>query len=147
MPPYVPYNRLDHRDPPRHALRPTLWDRAFEIAAGPPPEAPSRFIHRDYHPDNTLWSYGRLTGVVDWSEASYGPVAVDIAHMRLNLALRYGPIAAERFTAAFDQVAGGYPHDPYWDIRCLLDLLPETNDRTIPETTVPLLEDYLATLC
>ncbi|XVQ12088.1 phosphotransferase family protein [Spirillospora sp. CA-255316] len=146
MPPYVPYNRLDHRDAPRHALRPALWERAFEIAAGPPPEAPSRFIHRDYHPDNTLWSYGRLTGVVDWSEASYGPVAVDIAHMRLNLALRYGPIAAERFTTAFDQVAGGYPHDPYWDIRCLLDLLPETGDRTIDEPTVPLLEDYLSTL-
>ena len=146
MPPYVPYNRLDQCAVPRHARRPALWERAFEIASGAPPESPSRFIHRDYHPDNTLWSYGRLTGIVDWSDASYGPPGVDIAHMRLNLALRYGPTAAERFTAAFDQVSGGYPHDPYWDLRCLLDLLPETEDHTLDEATVPLLEDYLRTL-
>ncbi|WP_344596475.1 aminoglycoside phosphotransferase family protein [Actinomadura vinacea] len=146
MPPYVPYNHLDQRAAPRHALRPELWERAFEVAAGPWPDAPSRFIHRDYHPDNTLWSYGRLTGVVDWSDASYGPIAVDIAHMRLNVALRYGPAAAERFTSAFDQVSGGYPHDPYWDVRCVLDLLPENGTRTLDEPTVPLLEDYLAAL-
>ena len=41
-------------------------------------------------PDNTLWAYGRLTGIVDWSGASHGPAAVDVAHMRWNLALRYG---------------------------------------------------------
>jgi hypothetical protein len=146
MPPYVPYNRLDERRPPRHALRPPLWERAFEVAAGPSPEAPYRFIHRDYHPDNTLWSYGRLTGIVDWSDASYGPVAVDIAHMRLNLALRYGPPAAERFVAAFDQVSGGYRHHPYWDMRCLLDLLPEDEGRIIDEAKMPLVEDYLASL-
>jgi hypothetical protein len=144
MPPYLPYNRLDQRRPPRHAVRPALWERAFEVAAGPAPDAPSRFIHRDYHPDNTLWSYGRLTGVVDWSDASYGPIAVDIAHMRLHLALRYGPPAAERFAAAFDQVSGGYAHDPYWDVRCVLDLLPEDDDRVIGEPTAPLVEDYLA---
>ncbi|MEW2355163.1 aminoglycoside phosphotransferase family protein [Spirillospora sp. NPDC029432] len=146
MPPYVPYNRLDQRRAPRHALRPGLWERAFEVAAGRSPEAAHRFIHRDYHPDNTLWSYGRLTGIVDWSDASYGPVAVDIAHMRLNLALRYGPPAAERFVAAFDQVSGGYRHDPYWDVRCLLDLLPEDDGSVLDEATMPLIEDYLARL-
>lgn len=144
MPPYVPYNRLEERRPPRHALRPGLWERAFDVASGPAPEAPSRFIHRDYQPDNTLWSYGRLTGVVDWSDASYGPIAVDIAHMRAHLALRYGPPAADRFLASFDQVSGGYPHDPYWDVRALLDLLPEGSGRTVDEAHVPLFEDYLA---
>ncbi|WP_329518511.1 phosphotransferase family protein [Spirillospora sp. NBC_01491] len=146
MPPYVPYNRLDVRVPPRHALRPELWERAFQVAGGSAPEAPARFIHRDYHPDNTLWSYGRLTGVVDWSDASSGPIAVDIAHMRRGLALRYGPGVADRFLAAFDQVSGGYRHDPYWDVRCLLDLLPETDGRVIDEAQVPLFEDYLAAL-
>lgn len=146
MPPYVPHNRLDARVPPRHALRPRLWERAFEIAARPAPEAPSRFIHRDYHADNTLWSYGKLTGVVDWSDASSGPIAVDIAHMRRGLALRYGPSVADRFLAAFDQVSGGHTHDPYWDIRSVLDLLPEDDDRTIDEAHVPLYEDYLTSL-
>ncbi|WP_433329267.1 phosphotransferase family protein [Spirillospora sp. CA-294931] len=146
MPPYFPYNRLDQRLPPKHAVRHRLWDRAFEVAAGPAPQAPSRFIHRDYHPDNTLWSYGRLTGIVDWSDASYGPVAVDIAHMRLHLALRYGPDVADRFLSAFDQVSGGHSHDPFWDVRCLLDLLPEDDGRVIDEARVPLLENYLAGL-
>jgi aminoglycoside phosphotransferase (APT) family kinase protein len=146
MPPYVPHNRLDVRRPPKHALRPALWERAFEVAARPAPEAPARFIHRDYHADNTLWSYGKLTGVVDWSDASSGPVAVDIARMRRGLALRYGPSVADRFLAAFDQVSGGHPHAPYWDVRCLLDLLPENEDRTLDEAKVPLFEDYLAKL-
>ncbi|GAA3965688.1 hypothetical protein GCM10023085_55240 [Actinomadura viridis] len=146
MPPYVPYNRLDRPAAPRGAQRPSLWERAFTAAAGPAPDAPYRFIHRDYQPDNTLWSYGRLTGIVDWSETSYGPAAVDIAHMRLALALRYGPPAAERFLTKFDQVSGGYPHHPYWDVRCLLDLLPEDDGRILDEAKIPLVEDYLAAL-
>ncbi|TMR07130.1 aminoglycoside phosphotransferase family protein [Actinomadura soli] len=146
MPPYVPHNRLDERCPPKHAHRPELWERAYEIAARPAPEAPVRFIHRDYHADNTLWSYGKLTGVVDWSDASSGPIAVDIAHMRRGLALRYGPAIADRFLSAFDQVSGGYPHDPYWDVRSLLDLLPEDHTRVMDEAHVPLYEDYLSKL-
>ncbi|NVI87741.1 phosphotransferase family protein [Actinomadura sp. BRA 177] len=146
MPPYVPHNRLDVRRPPKHALRPALWERAFEVAARPAPEAPARFIHRDYHADNTLWSYGKLTGVVDWSDSSSGPVAVDIACMRRGLALRYGTSVADRFLSAFDQVSGGHTHAPYWDVRCLLDLLPETADNTMDEAKVPLFEDYLAQL-
>nr|WP_307797124.1 aminoglycoside phosphotransferase family protein [Actinomadura barringtoniae] len=145
MPPYNPYNRLGVRLPPKHALRPEVWESAFDVAARPAPEAPSRFIHRDYHPDNTLWSYGRLTGVVDWSDASYGPVAVDIAQMRLSLVLRYGQAAADRFLAAFDQVSGGYRHDPFWDIRAVLDLLPEDSHRVLDEAQIPLFEEHLAT--
>jgi aminoglycoside phosphotransferase (APT) family kinase protein len=143
MPPYTPYNRLEVRLPPRHAMRPRLWERAIEVVAGPSPEAAPHFIHRDYHPDNTLWSYGRLTGVVDWDKASYGPIAVDIAHMRWNLAIRYGVTAADRFLAAFDQVAGGYQHDPYWDLRCVVDLLPESAGAELDEAHVQLLENYL----
>ncbi|WP_192758340.1 aminoglycoside phosphotransferase family protein [Actinomadura algeriensis] len=146
MPPYVPRNRLDSRVPPVHALRPELWERAFEAASGPAPEAPARFIHRDYHADNTLWSYGRLTGVVDWSDASSGPVAVDVAHMRRGLVVRYGRAAADLFRSTFDMVSGGHAHDPYWDVRCVLELLPEDADRPIDAATVPRLEDYLAKL-
>jgi len=146
MPPYVPHNRLDVRLPPRNALQPELWERAHEVAARPAPEAPSRFIHRDYHADNTLWSYGRLTGVVDWSDASSGPVAVDVAHMRRGLALRYGPAIADCFLSNVDQVSGGYPHDPYWDVRALLDLLPEDEGRVLDVAEVALCEDYLAKL-
>ncbi|SEG33807.1 Phosphotransferase enzyme family protein [Thermomonospora echinospora] len=143
MPPYVPYNRLNVRLPPKHAVRAGLWEQAFELAARPAPEAAPRFIHRDYQPGNTLWSYGRLTGVVDWSAASYGPIAVDIAQMRWSLALRYGPAVADRFLDAFDRVSGGYVHDPYWDLRSVVDLLPEQDGRILDRSLVAPLEDYL----
>jgi aminoglycoside phosphotransferase (APT) family kinase protein len=144
MPPYAPYNQPGARVPPRHALRPELWEQAFEAAAGPTPDGGSVFIHRDYHPDNTLWSYGRLTGIVDWSTASFGPPAVDVAGMRWSLALRYGAEVADSFLAAFRQVYGDHEHDPYWDLRAVLDLLPERGDQMIGEAEMPLFEDYLA---
>lgn len=146
MPPYAPYNRLEQRSAPRHTSRPAIWEQAMSVVAGPPPEAAPCFIHRDYQPDNTLWSYGRLTGVIDWSTASYGPIAVDIAHMRWNLVVRYGIAAADRFLAAFDQVRGGYEHDPYWDLRCVVDLLPESGNGLMSEAEVSILEDYLERL-
>ncbi|MFL5911401.1 MAG: phosphotransferase family protein [Gaiellaceae bacterium] len=143
MPPYRPYNHLDVRLPPIHARYPTLWEQAFDVAGGPAPGATPRFIHRDYHADNTLWAYGRLTGIVDWSGASHGPAAVDVAHMRWNLALRYDLDVADHFLGAFDQVTGGYDHDPYWDLRTVLDLLPEQPDRPISPSDIPVLEDFL----
>jgi aminoglycoside phosphotransferase (APT) family kinase protein len=65
----------DQRSPAasRWSRRPRLWERALELARADPPPGPRCFIHRDYHPENTLWSRGRLTGVVDWASAAWGP--------------------------------------------------------------------------
>src|SRR5215218_2248171 len=76
--------------PPAWSDRPALWERAFAVAAGPPPDDRACFIHRDYHPGNTLWTGGRLTGVVDWIGGSRGPPSVDLGHMRVNLAADLG---------------------------------------------------------
>jgi aminoglycoside phosphotransferase (APT) family kinase protein len=65
---------------PGWSSRPDLWERALELGRTESPPGPRCFIHRDYHPENTLWSRGRLTGVVDWTSASWGPPAVDVAH-------------------------------------------------------------------
>ncbi|WP_155885010.1 phosphotransferase family protein [Actinomadura flavalba] len=146
MPPYVPANRLDVRLPPRWALRPALWERAMETAAGAAPQEPSRFLHRDYRYDNTLWQGGRLSGVVDWSVASYGPPAVDVASMRHALAIGYGLAIAERFRDVFDQVSGGHTHDPYWDLRTVLDLLPEDPTSPLEPDQTAAQEDYLDAL-
>lgn len=143
MPPYRPHNHLDVRLAPLSARRPGLWERAFDVAAGPAPGATPHFIHRDYQPDNTLWAYGRLTGIVDWSGASYGPVAVDVAHMRTMLTLRYDLSVADRFLGAFDQVRGGYRHNPYWDLRAVLDLLPEQPGRPFTPAEMTALEGVL----
>ena len=69
--------------------------------------------------------------------------AVDVAQMRCRLAIRYDTDVADRFLAAFEQVTGGHPHDPYWDLRAVLDLLPEHPDRPLPAHQVAALEDLL----
>jgi aminoglycoside phosphotransferase (APT) family kinase protein len=141
MPPYHPYTRPEERTPPAMATRPRLWEHAIEAVTRPGPGDPPCFIHRDYHPDNTLWAAGRLTGVIDWTSASYGPVGIDIAHMRWNLAVRYTPAMADRFVDSFDQVTGGYEHHPYWDLRCVVDLL-DGHHQLSPADVVNL-EEYL----
>ena len=100
-----------------------IWRHAWEVLAQSPPPSPACFIHRDYHPDNTLWIEDQLTAVVDWTYASLGPVGVDLGHMRWNLVLDYGPDAAERFLRHHAELAGTAPHQPYWDIRTTVDLI------------------------
>jgi aminoglycoside phosphotransferase (APT) family kinase protein len=130
--------------PPGWSARPELWARAFEVAAGPPPAGPPRFIHRDYHPGNTLWERGRLTGVVDWIGGSWGPPSVDLGHMRVNLASDLGLEVADRFLAAHRALTG-FDHHPWWDVACAVDLVPElASPGPPPEPWLERLEDLVA---
>ncbi|MFJ5226596.1 phosphotransferase family protein [Streptomyces sp. NPDC088400] len=147
LPPYRPYNSLEDPRVPAPCRHPDLWLRAFEIvAAGPPPEE-SCLIHRDYHFGNTLWTEGRLTGIVDWGYASQGPASIDIAHMRWNLVVGYGKEAADEFLAAYTKNAPGrFSHHPYWDLRTLVDLTPEPIESSFGATDIARLENYLQAL-
>ena len=134
VPTYRPYYEATSLSVPGWTRTPAAWGRAIEIAATPPPAAElAHFIHRDYHPGNTLWVAGRLTAIVDWTTASMGPPVVDIAHMRANLAMSFGVEAADEFLAAYRAVAPAYAHDPYWDLRSAVDFLPELSPEPKPE--------------
>jgi aminoglycoside phosphotransferase (APT) family kinase protein len=114
---------------PPWSKQPKLWERAFEVAeAARVDEATACFIHRDHHPGNVLWSYGRVVGVIDWEPASIGPPAVDYAHARLNLVAQMGIKAARRYARCADIEV-----DPIWDIVDAVDiggdLLPGPNAR------------------
>jgi aminoglycoside phosphotransferase (APT) family kinase protein len=114
---------------PPWSKQPKLWERAFEVAeAARVDEATACFIHRDHHPGNVLWSYGRVIGVIDWEPASVGPPAVDYAHARLNLAAHMGINAARQYAKCAD-----IDVDPVWDIvdavDCGFDELPGPNAR------------------
>ncbi|TMQ06048.1 MAG: aminoglycoside phosphotransferase family protein [Deltaproteobacteria bacterium] len=67
------------------ASRPDIWSEAIRLVAEERPLTHTCFIHRDYQHFNLLWSRERLTGVIDWVEASVGPPDVDVGHCRLNL--------------------------------------------------------------
>jgi aminoglycoside phosphotransferase (APT) family kinase protein len=121
LPAYRRYHEPADRVLPAWAQGRTSWAAAVERVAGPPPEGRTCLIHRDFHPGNTLWLEDRLVGVVDWSYASFGPAAVDTAHLRWNLALDSGVEAADALLAT----APAPPHHAYWDLVDLLDLVAD----------------------
>ena len=87
---YAPY-ALETSRPPAWTARPAVWERGFALFDEPPPSDERRFIHRDFHPGNVLWSRGAVTGVVDWASASIGSPCADVGHCRFNLAGVLGP--------------------------------------------------------
>lgn len=97
-----------------------LWERAFGRYVNGMPVEDDRFLHRDFHPTNVLWSDGEVSGIVDWVNACVGPPSSDIAHCRLNLALMYGIEMADRFTEVLDR-----PYDPIWDLAPALSAAPD----------------------
>ena len=96
-------------------------ERLIEIVRGPWPAYEPRFVHRDFEHYNVLWSRGRPTAVLDWVNASMGPVELDFGHFRRNLVADFGFEVAERFLHLYREVVGAEP-DPFWEA---LNLTPE----------------------
>ncbi len=134
--PYRRYYEPERLAVPTWASDREVWERAIALAHAPAPELPERFIHRDFHPGNTLWEGAELTGVVDWTTGSRGPAAVDLGHLRWNLVLDYG----QRVT---DAVLPHPEHDPYYDVITALDVLPEL-DATDTQQQLLRLEEHVA---
>jgi aminoglycoside phosphotransferase (APT) family kinase protein len=109
--------------PPHWASRRSTWERLFEVVGGDPPEGPHRFIHRDYHQGNTVWSGDELTGIVDWTTGCIGPPGIDLAQMRINLAWEFDLKAADLFLDAWRAVATDAAYHPYWDLLDAADWL------------------------
>lgn len=121
--PFARYLEAVEAEPPRWAKDRAIWQTAVDIVNQPPPPSPQRFIHRDFHPWNVLWNQ-RLAGVVDWSQASIGPIAMDAAHCRANLAIGFDAGVADAFQLMWE-AATGQAHDIYWDLVTCLDFLPD----------------------
>ena len=144
IPCYRNYHDLRSVTPPQWSRRPKLWERALELASAEPPPGPRCFIHRDYHPENTLWSRGSLTGVVDWTSGSWGPAAVDAAHMRWNLALTYGLDVADEFLQLHRSLSSDTSDDQhYWDLVTVLDLVFDLDPDDWPRFDLERLERYV----
>lgn len=121
---YTSWNDSRIEQPPQWWQDRNLWVAAKETTSVQP-DYPATFIHRDYHPVNVLWEEGKICGIVDWINACMGPVGIDVAHCRLNLALMYGLETAEAFLTAYQDRTPGYMHDSYWDLEDALGALPD----------------------
>ncbi|MEU7317237.1 aminoglycoside phosphotransferase family protein [Streptomyces sp. NPDC007083] len=105
-----------------------VWDAAIEVLRSPAPPYEGRFLHRDFQPGNVLFDVpparpaaARITGVVDWAAASWGPADLDVAHCSTVLALLHGPAWGLRFTEAYQEAGGVLAAAPgerlYWQVR------------------------------
>ena len=147
LPPYRVWNEGLAPVVPRYCQSADLWLRAIAVVASGTAASPNVFIHRDFHPGNTLWSGSELVSVVDWTYASCGPAEVDLAHMRWNLACSHGVSVADEFLSQYGELQGSSASvQRYWDLRTVVDLLPESEDWTIPAEQVPMLEAHLERL-
>lgn len=145
LPSYTRYHPdLAEGGPPTWSSQRATWEGAAHIAARAAPPGSSSLIHRDYHPGNTLWLGGKLTGVVDWTQGCWGPVAVDTAHLRWNLAVRHGIGAADRFLEYARRLSPtGIEEQRYWDVVTVLDLVPDLQPETWSAAKLRRLEGYL----
>ncbi|MET9451735.1 phosphotransferase family protein [Streptomyces cinerochromogenes] len=118
---------------PESSGRPDVWRRAVDVIRRPPPAHRPRFLHRDFHPGNVLFSGTgaglAVTGVVDWVETSWGPADLDVAHCSTALALLHGVPAgmslAEHYVAAGGTLAEEPADHLYWRILDALAFAPD----------------------
>jgi aminoglycoside/choline kinase family phosphotransferase len=114
--------------------------------ATPPASDDATFLHRDFHPANTLWRAGRLCGIVDWEGAAWGPPASDLAHLRANVGVGHDPEVADRVSRLYVEAGGEAPDGSWWDVRTLLDWLPELGDRLGTGEGLERVERYLSSV-
>jgi pimeloyl-ACP methyl ester carboxylesterase len=150
---------------PEATSRAGLWRRAVEVISGEPPAYEARFLHRDFHPGNVLFSGEgagqRVSGVVDWVETSWGPTDLDVAHCSTALGLLHGPEVATVFADAYTAAGGRLSEDPagrlYWRLLDALAFAPDAEKVAIPwrrlgrtdltpEVLTDRLEEYIAGL-
>jgi len=147
----IPYRRFydpASLEPPTWGSDRAMWQRAIELATRPAAAGASGFIHRDYHPGNVLWAgppeTPRVAGIVDWTSASIGPFAVDLGHMRWNLAAAYDRATADRFLATAQELGLADDFTPEWDVRSTLDVLPELRLGHDSAVSLQRTEDHVA---
>lgn len=121
--PYRRYLEAVDASPPPWTKFPATWERAIEVVTRPAPRSHRVFSHRDFHPWNVLWQ-AKVVGVVDWSQTSVGPAAIDVSHCRHNLAVGFAPAVADEFRRLWTE-ATGREHPLYWDLVSCVDLLPD----------------------
>ncbi|HEY8681020.1 MAG TPA: aminoglycoside phosphotransferase family protein [Candidatus Dormibacteraeota bacterium] len=124
------WDDLRKQSPPAWSARKPEWKRLIAIVRGPWPEYKPRFVHRDFQHYNVLWSRGRPTCLVDWINASMGPVELDFGHFRYNLLADFGFEVAERFLVHYRQVTGEEPH-PFWEALNFVPAPPETEEEKV----------------
>jgi aminoglycoside phosphotransferase (APT) family kinase protein len=145
VPAYWAFGDLADGPSPATTARSDLWRAALAIAADPPPaDRPATLLHRDFHAWNTLWEDGRLRGVVDWSSASWGPPAADLAHLRADLVVDVSVEAAVRAREAYAAAGGDLTDARHHQLRTVFDYLGDADPAWMVPPAMERLDSFLA---
>ena len=75
------------------------------------------FCHGDFHPGNLLWRRGRLSGVVDWSQACTSVRWWELAYVRIELAVLTDWDVAAALQREYELRVGlPSPNQALWDL-------------------------------
>lgn len=107
-------------DPWYEQAWPAIVASAPELAAS----GGDALVHHDLHPGNTLWSRGRVSGIVDWPMAGRGFPAYDRAYLRLDVSIALGLEAGDAVAAAARAIGIAADH-PAWDLVVGVRTLPD----------------------
>jgi aminoglycoside phosphotransferase (APT) family kinase protein len=127
---------------------------ALEVEAPKQEPATPHLVHEDYWPGNILWRRGRISAVIDWTEATLGDPARDVAQFQIDMALMAGVEHAERFGEMYGAVAGRPANLRYVQLFGIRTALAHLEDWYLPgyldlgmNLTLPVLEarfrDYI----
>ena len=111
----------DRDTPPEWVADAEVWRAAVDRFDSGLAGGPAQFIHRDYHPLNVVWEGESISAVVDWVNASDGPIEYDLSRCRVNIALVAGADAADEFLAACGDLGRSY--DRAWDLETVFSAL------------------------
>lgn len=81
-------------------------------------------LHNDMRQNNLLWRHGRLSGVVDWSDARLGPAVSDVAYLTVDIVRTNGSRAAQKVVDAYQAIRGPVDDLPRWQALWLASQLP-----------------------
>jgi aminoglycoside phosphotransferase (APT) family kinase protein len=82
-------------------------------------------VHGDYWPGNLLWRREQLVGVVDWENPRIGDTMEDVATLRREAWLLFGPGAADRLVEYYVAAGGRIGELRFWDLWVSPDAIVE----------------------
>ncbi|MEU9847908.1 aminoglycoside phosphotransferase family protein [Streptomyces sp. NPDC047985] len=152
---YQAWTAPDRVHVPPATGRAGLWRAAVDVIRREPPSYVPRFLHRDFHPGNVLFTDAgadhagvdrggrdsggaqlRISGVVDWVETSWGPADLDVAHCSTALALLHGVPAGVSFAGQYTRAGGRLADDDadhlYWRLLDALAYAPDAEKLAAP---------------
>lgn len=108
------------------------WSRLRRLGI---PEAATSFLHGDFWTGNLLFEAERVTGIVDWGDAGYGPAGLELGHFRAELVIGTGSEEpAEAMVSAYEAQRGPMADRAWWEVAGFL-LFPSDPAAWLPSWT------------